>query len=458
MGDTKSMSPKDISREELFALVWSKPATEVALELGISDVAVAKLCARLQVPKPRRGYWAKVAAGQRPRQTPLRDFQEQVKQARVPRKRSNSRALGLTPIQKVVLERAVAELAKQGVALGDIRIANHQLRDVEPDVAAQLLLLIQHSYLGWIRRGEIDVSLTPGARRSLAGLIDKLLPLAKPQVVVLKLESQSHHSVSGRPVLVLRLTDQLQLRIAQLRNIVREQKLNHIVMPLAAQDHAWSAHVVYSPDSYATADTRLCISHEALWADCTITINHFHGDQRETYSTHRVALRSIIPIDLMPDREVGIPPSVDRMRIRPYWKRLRALIEADRVHAMLDSSFWALERNVPDDKLAVIDRIWFGPERPLLGARRAWDGMADELERWSDELEAERADLCRSILGVALGDIIVQARNSELTRHQVTSTSMLITDDRTTLIVEGARFRRDGTVGKRIDRIWIECG
>lgn len=452
------MAAQDISREELFALVWSKPTTEVAQDLGITDVAVAKLCARLQVPKPRRGYWAKVAAGRKPRQSPLKDFQEHSRQARNTKMRPSLRTIRLSPIQQVFVERALDELAEHGVAIGATRIANHQAREIDPDVAAQLLLLIQHGYLGWIRRGEIDVTLTPGARRSLAGLIDKLLPLAKPQVVVLNLESQSRYSVSSTPVLVLRLTDQLQLRIAQLRNIVREQQLSHVVTPLAAQDHAWSAHMVYSPDSYATADTKLCISHEELWVDCTITMNHFHGDQRETYNTERVALRSIIPIDLMPDREVDIPPSVDRMRIKPYWKRLRALIEADRVHAMLDSSFWALERDVPDDKLAVMDRIWFGPERPLLGARRAWEGMADELERWSEELEAERADLCRSILRIALGDIIVQARNGELTRLQVTSTSMLITDDRTTLIVEGVRFRRDGTVGKRLDRIWIDCG
>ncbi|PZN98054.1 MAG: hypothetical protein DCF28_14570, partial [Alphaproteobacteria bacterium] len=178
--------------------------------------------------------------------------------------------------------------------------------------------------------------------------------------------------------------DQLQLRIAQLCKIVREQKLSHVVTPLAAQNHAWAAHMVYSPDSYAAADTKLCVSQEELWVDCAITIKNFHGDQRETYCTERVALRSFIPIDLMPDREVGIPPLVDRMRIKPYWKRFRALIEADRVHAMLDSSFWALERDVPDDQLAVMDRIWFGPERPFLGARRAWEGMADELERWSE--------------------------------------------------------------------------
>ncbi len=56
----------DPSREELFALVWERPATEVARELGISDVALGKLCRRLQVLKPPRGYWARVASGKAP--------------------------------------------------------------------------------------------------------------------------------------------------------------------------------------------------------------------------------------------------------------------------------------------------------------------------------------------------------------------------------------------------------
>lgn len=43
------MGKEELSREELFALVWKKSTVEVAKELGVSDVAVAKLCARLQV-------------------------------------------------------------------------------------------------------------------------------------------------------------------------------------------------------------------------------------------------------------------------------------------------------------------------------------------------------------------------------------------------------------------------
>jgi len=56
-------SPKTITREALYKLVWSKPCRAVAKELGISDVAVGKICRKLQVPKPERGFWAKKAHG-----------------------------------------------------------------------------------------------------------------------------------------------------------------------------------------------------------------------------------------------------------------------------------------------------------------------------------------------------------------------------------------------------------
>lgn len=57
------MPSKELSREELFALVWEKPTQGVAGDLGVSDVAIAKLCARLQVPKPPHG-----SAGRNPPQ------------------------------------------------------------------------------------------------------------------------------------------------------------------------------------------------------------------------------------------------------------------------------------------------------------------------------------------------------------------------------------------------------
>jgi len=60
-----------ITREQLYKAIWSKPTTAVAKEFGISDVAVAKICKKLNVPKPKLGYWAKKQHGKRVRQIAL---------------------------------------------------------------------------------------------------------------------------------------------------------------------------------------------------------------------------------------------------------------------------------------------------------------------------------------------------------------------------------------------------
>jgi hypothetical protein len=52
-----------VSREELFAMVWQKPMSRLAEEFGISGNGLAKICDRLDVPYPPRGYWAKKEAG-----------------------------------------------------------------------------------------------------------------------------------------------------------------------------------------------------------------------------------------------------------------------------------------------------------------------------------------------------------------------------------------------------------
>ena len=50
----------EVSTEELYALVWSRPTTEVAQLFGVSDKAIEKRCKRLGVPKPPRGYWLQI--------------------------------------------------------------------------------------------------------------------------------------------------------------------------------------------------------------------------------------------------------------------------------------------------------------------------------------------------------------------------------------------------------------
>lgn len=60
-----------LSRKELYRRVWSEPLTAVAKDVGLSSNALAKICNRLLVPYPTRGYWVKVAAGKKPDREPL---------------------------------------------------------------------------------------------------------------------------------------------------------------------------------------------------------------------------------------------------------------------------------------------------------------------------------------------------------------------------------------------------
>jgi len=57
------MTATILTRRELYDLVWSKPLREVASDLGISDVGLAKVCVRHRVPRPEQGYWNKLHAG-----------------------------------------------------------------------------------------------------------------------------------------------------------------------------------------------------------------------------------------------------------------------------------------------------------------------------------------------------------------------------------------------------------
>jgi len=55
----------NLTRQELYERVWSTPATKLAKEFGISDVALGKICKKLNIPKPYPGYWQQLAVGRR---------------------------------------------------------------------------------------------------------------------------------------------------------------------------------------------------------------------------------------------------------------------------------------------------------------------------------------------------------------------------------------------------------
>lgn len=62
---------KRLARSRLYAMVWSRPLTHLAKEFDISDVGLAKVCRKHDIPLPGLGHWAKVAAGKKVKTIPL---------------------------------------------------------------------------------------------------------------------------------------------------------------------------------------------------------------------------------------------------------------------------------------------------------------------------------------------------------------------------------------------------
>ncbi|MEQ5815172.1 hypothetical protein J3362_06635 [Marinobacter sp. NFXS11] len=57
------MSKEDVSRETLYEQVWREPMTSLGKKYGVSSSYLARVCTSLNVPRPERGYWSKLAAG-----------------------------------------------------------------------------------------------------------------------------------------------------------------------------------------------------------------------------------------------------------------------------------------------------------------------------------------------------------------------------------------------------------
>ncbi|MDX2141840.1 MAG: hypothetical protein SFV19_00670 [Rhodospirillaceae bacterium] len=62
---TQDKKPVTVSREALYDQVWTTPVDRLAESYGISGRGLGKICARLNIPVPPRGYWARKAAGQK---------------------------------------------------------------------------------------------------------------------------------------------------------------------------------------------------------------------------------------------------------------------------------------------------------------------------------------------------------------------------------------------------------
>ena len=70
---SKTVPSAPLTREALYALVWSEPMLKVGARYGVSSSYMARVCSTLNVPRPERGYWAKLVVGKALPMPPLPD-------------------------------------------------------------------------------------------------------------------------------------------------------------------------------------------------------------------------------------------------------------------------------------------------------------------------------------------------------------------------------------------------
>lgn len=71
MDGAVTRSAEELSREELYELVWQTPMSKLGPQLGTDGPSLAALCRKRYVPTPPLGYWQKRAVGRAPPTPPL---------------------------------------------------------------------------------------------------------------------------------------------------------------------------------------------------------------------------------------------------------------------------------------------------------------------------------------------------------------------------------------------------
>ncbi|WP_246724853.1 hypothetical protein [Rhizobium leguminosarum] len=198
-------------------------------------------------------------------------------------------AESLSKLQRQFLEMALSEMNNRGAGIAPLPGAR-PLANLDRDVAAQVLLLIQGRAQAWVEQGRIASRWGPSVRNSVAKLIERLLPMARQQLLVF--ESKRTSFRTDGPVIFVRLTVPLQERIAALSEMVRDQELQHVVMPLTAADHAWSTHHLFSPESHLFLDNWLCISAREM-GEILSVVDRLWFEEERPFQAARDAFRHV---------------------------------------------------------------------------------------------------------------------------------------------------------------------
>jgi hypothetical protein len=105
-----------LKREDLYADVWTRPATSIAAELGLPRNTLKRICAGMDIPTPNTGYWISARHGRKrakpdlppPTPTTRLEWDVDLERARLRRFLKRSRLGGGEAIPAAVLPKTTA--------------------------------------------------------------------------------------------------------------------------------------------------------------------------------------------------------------------------------------------------------------------------------------------------------------------------------------------------------------
>jgi AcrR family transcriptional regulator len=125
-------APVELTRLQLYDLIWSRPLSAIAKELGISGNGLSKICDRLLIPYPPRGYWARAQAGRAPEAPPLppapnaSDDHIVISGARAPSRRQRTRFSAEARREQLV-EAAAELISREGLSGASMKSVARQV-------------------------------------------------------------------------------------------------------------------------------------------------------------------------------------------------------------------------------------------------------------------------------------------------------------------------------------------
>lgn len=436
--------------------MWSAPSTEVAAELGISDVALGKLCRRLQVPKPARGYWARVSSGQAARVPPLRAYREELARSLSANERSRAPTaakIRLTPRQEEFLKRALVTIEQASGVPHGVTIRGGHCYDLAPALATEIVVLVENQWPRWVAADSNYRAWTAG-NLVARGLLARIRPIGKPHLIVLRSVDTAGEIQRTGPNAILRSTAALQSRVTELSRLAVARALTYAAAPLSEVELACEERYVASPDTSARLTADLCVSGDTIWIR-----GRYQGSWREeVFETERLRIADIFDIDLMPRKVPEISRQIASRSIQPYVKRLKALEEAQSLYDALTSGSYEMERALESEYALATELVAFGRTgaRPLSSARKAWAEFEAELEVWERLIEDGQREIIESVLGIHQGDTVIFRDIGRVNRILVDRASCWMYERNVTFLISGRRYRKDGQVGKREEALYLQ--